>query len=68
MGWQEPGCKDDLADHPRAGQRCCHCEAKGHHDQRCLDTYPGQCCVGLPLSAVGDSGVEGISCGPYTHP
>jgi hypothetical protein len=20
----------------------------GHHDQRCVDTYPGQCCVGEP--------------------
>jgi hypothetical protein len=47
----------------REGRVYSPCEQKGHRDRRCVDTYPGQCCVGGPWGAGEDSGTEGTSAG-----
>jgi hypothetical protein len=51
----------------RSGRVCASCKPKVHHNRRCVDTYPGQCCVGGPWDAGGDSGVEDIRYGTDTH-
>jgi hypothetical protein len=51
----------------RARRVCASCKLKFHHDQRCVDTSPGQCYNGGPWDAGRDSGAEDIRYGTDTH-